>query len=142
MLSHGELLVDVRPVTWGELARFRADGSGGAASSMLTKGGNDEPCTLMTFTEAEAYARWAGKRLPTEEEWTALVDALGAERLGVGEVWEWTSTTERGGHVVRGGRWRDAWERPPSPRNRSHETARASDVGFRCVLDRRAAPTR
>jgi len=29
----------------------------------------NHPITIASYTDAEAYARWAGKRLPTEEEW-------------------------------------------------------------------------
>jgi ergothioneine biosynthesis protein EgtB len=44
----------------------------------------DEPVTHVSFYEADAYARWAGARLPTEQEWE--VAATGA----FGDVWEWT----------------------------------------------------
>ncbi|EKE76529.1 hypothetical protein P24_07789 [Oceanibaculum indicum P24] len=31
--------------------------------------GDDEPAVHVTYAEAEAYCRWAGKRLPTDAEW-------------------------------------------------------------------------
>lgn len=76
----------------------------------------DEPVCHVSFFEADAFARWAGARLPTEQQWEIASrdtpingnfvddDRLHPEPMGgarqanessrfFGDVWEWTSSS-------------------------------------------------
>lgn len=96
--------IDTSPVTWG---RYLPMVDAGLAAIPLyvrrTPAGwqvqrfgiwqsldLQDPACHLSALEAQAWCRWAGRRLPTEAEWE--VAAHSAPGFNWGMVWEWTSS--------------------------------------------------
>jgi ergothioneine biosynthesis protein EgtB len=79
---------------WSAPLYWTARGDGWRVFRLNGEGALDlaEPVQHVSHYEASAYAAWRGRRLPTEFEWETAVTLHGADRMGVGEVWEWTSS--------------------------------------------------
>ena len=50
-----------------------------------------QPALNLSQHEASAWCAWAGRRLPTEHEWT-LAQAQGGADFDWGQMWEWTAS--------------------------------------------------
>ena len=51
----------------------------------------EQPAVNLSQHEAQAWCTWAGRRLPTEHEWTLAATQAGAD-FTWGHVWEWTAS--------------------------------------------------
>lgn len=112
------------------------------------------PVSCISWYEADAYARYAGSRLPTESEWER---SAGSGLLDLaGEVWEWTSSEfgpypgfrvypypeysevffDQGYQILRGGSWAtDPRMKSPTFRNWDLPPRRQLFAGLRLAAD-------
>jgi iron(II)-dependent oxidoreductase len=146
--------IDLALVTNAEYAEFvEAEG----AAAPLRWGRDDEPAQHVSFHEAEAYAHWARKRLPSEAEWEKAAKTVGEElEHAQGAVWQWTSSVFEGYpafrafpykeysevffgdeyRVLRGGSWvTDPLVARPTFRNWDLPQRRQIFAGIRCASD-------
>ncbi|MCQ8241614.1 ergothioneine biosynthesis protein EgtB [Rhizosaccharibacter radicis] len=77
---------------WDAPLHWRPDGAGGWLT--VTPGGlgavdPEQPVRHVSWYEADAFARWAGARLPTEHELEAAASELPDFH---GHVWQWTNS--------------------------------------------------
>ncbi|TAH35925.1 MAG: hypothetical protein EYC70_11785 [Planctomycetota bacterium] len=115
--------LDQREVTCAEYARFllaqprglREEhlplgwGMDAAGAPLFPEGAAQVPVTGVSWTSAARYAQWAGKRLPSEDEWEAAAAGTERRRFPMGERFD---ATRANGRASGTGRARPADDYP------------------------------
>ena len=86
-----------------------------------------QPAVHVSWYEADAWCRWAGRRLPSEVEWEAAAHQGATRGFRWGDVHEWTASTLRPYPGFVAGPWRDRAE----PAFGTHKVLRGASFATR-----------
>jgi hypothetical protein len=144
--------VDVpRPAPAGPFAIGRREVTADEFARFVAETGYEHPGSGYDLADARAYARWAGARLPTEDEWQLAAEAGLLERAQP-LVWNWTESEHTDGRtrfaILKGGSAYAAegsdWYVDGGPQEPAYSLellllggglARSERIGFRLAVD-------